>query len=140
MLKVLFKSPFIRFLFTGGAAALVNIGSRVLLSYVMAFEVAVVIAYLIGMTVAYVMARLFVFEKSGQSVQSEYLRFAMVNVVALVQVWLVSIGLANWLFPAIGFTFYPELIAHTIGVLSPAFTSYYGHKLFTFKNVSGSDV
>lgn len=132
-------SPFFRFLLTGGFSAGVNVLSRMALTVFMPFEVAVIIAYLIAMTTAYVLARLFVFEKSGQSVRSEFVRFALVNVVALVQVWIVSIGLANWFFPLVGFDFYPELVAHTIGVISPVATSYYGHKLFTFKRNSGGD-
>lgn len=129
-------SQFVRFLLTGGVAAAVNILSRIALSLAIPFEVAVVLAYLVGMTTAYVLARLFVFDRSGAPVHHEYLRFAVVNVVALIQVWLVSVGLANWLFPAIGFTWYPELVAHMIGVISPVATSYYGHKLFTFRSQS----
>jgi putative flippase GtrA len=127
---------FVRFLLTGGLAAAVNIGSRVLFSRVMPFGAAVVAAYLCGMTAAYVLARLFVFERSGQSVQSEFLRFTLVNLVALVQVWLISVGLADWLFPAIQFTWNADLVAHTVGVLSPVVSSYYGHKLFTFRQAA----
>ncbi len=123
--------PFVRFLLAGGVAAAVNIGSRLLLSLLLPFEWAIVVAYLIGMTTAYVLTRLFVFETTGSTVR-EYLRFGLVNVVALVQVWLVTIGLADWIFPALGFAWHPELVAHTIGVLSPVVVSYYGHKLFSF--------
>jgi putative flippase GtrA len=123
--------PFVRFLVAGGIAAAVNVGSRLLLSLVIPFEWSVVVAYVVGMTVAYILTRLFVFESTGQTAQ-EYARFALVNVVALMQVWLVSVGLADWVFPAIGFTWHAELVAHTIGVLSPVLTSYYGHKLFSF--------
>ena len=122
---------------TGGTAALVNIGARVLLNLVMPFEAAVLGAYLIGMATAYVLARLFVFAPSGQSVPSEFLRFGLVNVVGLVQVWLVSVGLLYWLLPAVGLTSEPELVAHAIGVMSTAVTSYYAHKLFTFRPRAG---
>lgn len=128
-----FDRPFIRFLLTGGAAAGINVVSRAILSLALPFAVAVPIAYLFGMTTAFFLARKFVFERSGKSAHDEYIRFALVNVVALLQVWLVSVGLAELLFPALGFYFYAELIAHMIGVLSPAVTSYWGHKLFTFR-------
>lgn len=127
---------FVRFLLTGGLAAVVNIGSRVLFSMVMPFGAAVVAAYVCGMTTAYVLARLFVFERSGQTVGSEFLRFTLVNLVALVQVWLISVGLADWLFPAIHFNWNADLVAHTVGVLSPVVSSYYGHKLFTFRQAA----
>jgi putative flippase GtrA len=123
---------FLRFLVTGGIAAVVNLASRYALNRLMPFEVAVVIAYLIGMTTAYVLARLFVFEVSGRSVASEFRRFAVVNLVALTIVWLVSVGLARLLFPAVGFTWHADDVAHVIGVLSPVIASYFGHRLYTF--------
>lgn len=129
------NSPFIRFVLTGGLAAGVNIGARVLLSLVMPFEVAVVIAYLCGMTTAYILARRFVFARSGQSMRSEFLRFTAVNGISLAQVWLISVGLANWFFPLIGFIWHAEFIAHAIGVVSPVLTSYFLHKLFTFRQI-----
>ena len=124
---------FARFLFVGVAAAAVNILSRVLISQVVGFEYAVALAFPIALTFAFLMSRLFVFEISRRSVWHQYLRFWLVNLFALVQVWLISVGLVNWVFPTIGWTFHTELIAHTVGVCSPVFTSYYAHKLFTFK-------
>jgi hypothetical protein len=47
------------------------------------------------------------------SAWNQYFRFFLVNLAALVQVWLISVGLAEWLFPAIGWRFRPELVAHT---------------------------
>ncbi len=125
-------TQFVRFVLTGGLAALVNIGSRFLVSMVMPFAWAVAIAYLIGMITAYVLARLFVFETSGQTA-SEFTRFSLVNLLSLAQVWLVSVGLEAWLFPTIGFHWNAELLAHVIGVLSPVATSYFLHRAFTFR-------
>lgn len=123
---------FLLFLFAGGAAALVNIASRIALNLVMSYEVAIVAAYLVGMTAAYLLNRHFVFAASGRSVSSEYLRFALVNLAAVAQVWVVSVGLARWIFPAAGFAWHSETIAHVIGVAVPVFTSYFGHKHFSF--------
>lgn len=125
-------SEFLKFLMTGGLAALANLASRYALNLIMPFEAAVAVAYLIGMTTAYVLARLFVFQRSGRSVASELRRFAIVNVVALVIVWLVSVGLARLLFPSVGFAWHADDIAHLIGVLSTAVSSYFGHRLYTF--------
>lgn len=98
----------------------------------MVFEIAVVLAYIIGMIVAYVLARAFVFTASGRGVWSESKRFAIVNLVALCIVWIVSVALARLIFPAIGFTWYADTVAHVIGVLTPAVTSYFGHLHYTF--------
>src|SRR5471030_1905611 len=118
---------FARFLFVGVAAAAVNILSRVLISYFVRFEYAVALAFPIALTFAFVMSRFFVFEVSSRSVWEQYLRFWFVNLVALIQVWLISVGLIYWILPTIGWTFHAELIAHTIAVCSPVLTSYYAH-------------
>ena len=125
-------TEFLKFLVTGGLAALVNVASRYALNLVMPFEVAVVVAYLIGMTTAYILARLFVFQRSDRSIGSEFRRFTLVNLVALVLVWVISVGLARFVFPALAFTWHADDIAHLIGVLAPAVSSYFGHRLYTF--------
>ena len=74
------SGEFLRFLSTGGFAAVVNLLSRHELSKAVSFEIAVVLSYLLGMLTAYVLARQFVFQTSGRSVVSELKRFAIVNV------------------------------------------------------------
>lgn len=123
---------FLKFLVTGGIAALVNLLSRYALNLVMSFEAAVVVAYLLGMTTAYLLARRFVFDASGRSVASEVRRFVLVNIVALGFVWVISVGLARIVFPAINMTWHTNDIAHLIGVLAPAVTSFIGHRFYTF--------
>ncbi|WFU12175.1 GtrA family protein (plasmid) [Rhizobium sp. CB3090] len=131
-----FGSPFLRFILSGGIAAAVNILSRVALSQLLSYSVAIVIAYLIGMTTAYMLMKRFVFEDSGKTVTQEYIRFGIVNIVALIQVWLVSIFLVHWIFPALEFQWHAETVAHVIGVVSPVVTSYAAHKYFTFASVA----
>ena len=127
---------FAGFVLTGGAAALVNLVARYAISFVLIYEIAVAVAYLIGMTTAFLLSRNFVFKASGRSWLNEYGRFALVNAFAFGQVWLVSIGLARIVFPAIGFDWHAEDVAHVIGVASPIATSYYAHKNFSFKVAS----
>ena len=127
------NAEFFRFVLAGGTAAAVNIVARLLLSAVVRFDVAVALAYLVGMATAFILNRQFVFDRSDRGVQSEMMRFVLVNLAALVQVWIVSVGLAEWLFPKVGLTWHAELIAHVIGVLSPVAASYLGHKYFTFR-------
>lgn len=130
-------SPFYRFIFAGGVAAVANIMARIALSQVMNYSLAIIVAYLIGMSTAYMLMRIFVFERSGNSMAHEYARFGLVNIFALMQVWIVSEGLAQWLFPTIGFDWHTETVAHTIGVLSPVAASYFGHRFFTFAKPTG---
>ena len=123
---------FALFVAAGGTAAVVNVLSRIALNWVMSYEAAIVAAYLCGMTTAYLLNRYFVFAASGRAVATEYMRFALVNLAAVVQVWIVSVGLARFVFPAVGFTWHAETVAHVIGVVVPVFTSYLGHKHFSF--------
>lgn len=129
---------FVRFALSGGTAAAVNIGSRVVFSNFMSFDVAIVAAYGMGMTTAYVLMKTFVFDPTGRGVPSEYARFIAVNLIALAQVLIVSIGLADFAFPALTITYHPELLAHIIGVLSPLVTSYILHSRITFSKWSST--
>ena len=113
----------------------VNLVARFLLQPVMGFELAVLVAYVIGMVVAYNLFRLLVFGATERGVGSEFWRFTLVNLVALACVWMISVGLARIVFPAISFTWHADDIAHFIGVLSPAVTSWIGHKRYTFSKM-----
>lgn len=130
---------FASFAVTGGFAAICNVGSRLLLSKVMRYELAISIAYLIGMIVAFLLARRLVFEASQQPWRHELARFATVNVASFAQVWLVSVGLARYFFPWVNFGWHAESTAHLIGVASPLLSSYYAHKNFTFRTFASKD-
>lgn len=125
---------FLKFVLTGGLAAVVNIVLRWIVNGVMPFELAVVVAYLIAMTVAFVLSKIFVFDPSRLPAQTQFVRFAMVNVVSLLIVWAVSFGLYRLVFPAMDMVWYPDLVSHAIGVLSPVFAAYFLHKHFTFRS------
>ena len=127
------RAQFALFLLTGGIAAGVNIVTRMGLEYFVSYEVAVGLAYLVGMVTAFILARVFVFKPVGGGAHGQFVRFALVNGVAFAQVWIVSVGLAEIVFPAAGFTWHAETVAHIIGVLSPVVTSYVLHKRFSFR-------
>lgn len=129
------RREFLLFAGVGGFAAAVNFVARIALERATSFEVAVVIAYLLGMSVAFVLNRWLVFEATG-AWHAQYVRFALVNLVALAQVFAVSVGLVRFAFPAIGFGWHAEEVGHLIGLLSPILTSYWGHKHFSFARES----
>ena len=131
---------FVLFLGAGGLAALVNILSRTAFSWVMSYEVAIIAAYVCGMTIAYALNRAFVFAPSRRTIGDEYLRFAFVNSLAIVQVLIISVGLAHFILPSMGFTWHAETVAHVIGVAAPVFTSYIGHKHFSFSEIGSPTV
>ena len=124
------------FLLVGALAAGVNIVARATFSLVVSFEVAVVLAFPVALTTAFVLNRAFVFTAHDNRIVSQYGKFLFVNLLALLQVYFVSVGLARFLFPAIDLDWHPEIIAHGVGVLSPVLTSYYAHRHYTFGNAS----
>ena len=133
MINHFMSRHFVIFLVTGGVAAAVTFGSRILYNQWVNFSVAVVLAYLTGMVTAFVLARHFVFTESNQSMQRSALWFVVVNIVAVMQTWVISMLLAYYVLPRMDLTqFIPE-IAHAVGVVVPVFTSYLGHKRFSFK-------
>lgn len=134
------RHQFIRFILVGAIAAAANIGSRVFFSQFMNFEYAIVLAYFVGMTIAFALSRQFVFDGSENRIEGQIARFVIVNLIALVQIWIISVSLADYVFPFIRFTWRPEFVAHTIGVLSPVVTSYLGHKHFTFRKPSSEKI
>jgi len=131
-LRAIARKEFFRFLAVGGFAAAINMVARYLLNFFMGYSAAIVLAYLFGMITAFLLSKYLVFAASGQHAATELVRFGLVNLAAVLQVWLVSVGLAEWIFPAIGVGAYRHDIAHVIGVLVPAVTSYIGHKHYSF--------
>ena len=139
MISIFKSRQFVAFLITGGIAATANFGSRFFFSEYVSFGTAVILAYLVGMITAFVLAKLFVFKESQHSTKKEFMYFTLVNVVAIIQTYIISVGLTEYLFPRMQFTFYPEAVAHAVGVVFPVFTSFVGHKYFSFKGALNYD-
>ena len=133
MIQQFFSKQLLLFLVTGGTAALVNFGSRIAYNELMPFSYAIVMAYLTGMVTAFILAKWLVFTQSEQSVGRSALLFTTVNVLAILQTWLISMGLSIYALPAVGVIHWAPEIAHMVGVVVPVFTSYLGHKHFSFR-------
>jgi len=128
-----FKSrQFVFFMITGGIAAAMNFGSRIVFNWWVSFSLAIILAYLAGMMTAFILARLFVFKNSQQSLPRSGMLFVLVNLVAVMQTWLISMALAYYVLPAVGVHTFVHEIAHAAGLIVPVFTSYIGHKKFSF--------
>lgn len=121
------------FLAAGGIAAAANYGSRFAFSLWFSFPVAIVLAYLVGMAVAFVLMRQFVFAGRGKAVGPQAWMFTLVNLLAVAQTLIVSLALARWALPAMGVSRHVDAIAHAVGVAFPLVSSYFGHKLATFR-------
>ncbi len=124
---------FILFLITGGTAAAVNFGSRIVYNRWMEFSIAIIAAYLTGMVTAFVLAKLFVFTNGLQGIRRSAVIFTLVNLVAVVQTWMISMGLAYYVLPWMKVSRFVPEISHAVGVMVPVFTSFIGHKRWSFR-------
>jgi putative flippase GtrA len=133
VIREFLSRQFLVFLLTGGTAAAVNFGSRIVYNRWMDFSSAVIFAYLTGMVTAFILAKAFVFTESRQGMRRSALFFCLVNVLAVIQTWLISMGLAYYVLPAAGVGQHVHEIAHAVGIAIPVFTSYIGHKRWSFR-------
>lgn len=124
------------FLIAGGLAALANFGSRILLGKSMPYVPSIVVAYVIGMTTAFVLNRAFVFTEATNSARSQVFWFTLVNLLAVVQTVLISLLMARIVLPALSIDRYSDTIAHAFGVGVPVITSFIGHKYLSFRQTT----
>lgn len=124
---------FVKFVLMSGIAAIANIASRIAFNMWVGFATAIVLAYCIGMCTAFVLNRLFVFRETSNPFHHQAFWFTVVNLAAVVQTLVISLLLAEIAFPALGFKWHAETVAHVIGVGVPAITSYLGHKHLSFR-------
>jgi putative flippase GtrA len=129
-----FLNPqFLRFLLAGGVAVCANYGSRFLFSLWTSYEVAIVLAYLVGMAVAFILMRGHVFGAAEKALLPQVTRFIAVNILAVLQTLVISILLARRVLPDLGIIEQAEALAHLAGVSVPVVSSYFGHRYLTFK-------
>ncbi|KAF0862386.1 GtrA family protein [Pseudomonas sp. LD120] len=133
MLEQFKSKQFLIFLLVGGFAAAVNFGSRFLYNYWVSFSTAVVLSYITGMTTAFLLSKLFVFKESTQRTHHSILYFILVNIAAILQTLLTTLFLAYYALPKLGITHFAKELSHAVGVIVPVFTSYLGHKRWSFR-------
>lgn len=128
------KPELVKFLMVGGFSAAVNILSRIVFDVFVGFMAAVVMAFFVALTTAFLLNKFWVFQPSKyNNVVLEYLFFLLVNLLGLVQTVVISLVLLDYFFPYLGFVYFPATVAHAVGVVIPAFTSFIGHKYLSFR-------
>jgi putative flippase GtrA len=128
-----FTRQFLAFVVAGGTSVVFNLAARHALSAVVPFEAAVAMAYVVGVAVAFAMNRWLVFRDARGSLARQGARFAAVNLVGLAQVWLVSVALLRWVFPALSMQWHAEWVAHFLGLATLTVTSFVAHKRYSFR-------
>ncbi|MBB5734593.1 putative flippase GtrA [Xanthomonas arboricola] len=100
----------------------------------MPYVPSIIVAYVIGMTTAFVLNRAFVFTEATNSARSQVFWFTVVNLLAVVQTVLISLLMARIVLPALDIDRYADTIAHAFGVAVPVITSFIGHKYLSFRH------
>lgn len=125
-------SQIIRFLLLGGFAAAVNWLARFPLSVFLPFDLAVIVAYVIGMSIGFTLYRRYVFPGSTRPLVEQSLIFLGINLLGA----LVVLGLTRLFLPLMAQTGWPlavrEAVAHGAAIGVGAIVNFFGHKTLTF--------
>ncbi|MDX1284604.1 MAG: GtrA family protein [Draconibacterium sp.] len=133
MIHHFISKEFAAFLVAGGIAAIANFISRIIFNNWLSFSTSILLAYLVGMVTAFILTKLFVFKNAQSSIYRSAYYFTLVNLAAILQTWLISMGLAYFVLPWLGVSRFVPEIAHAIGIGVPVISSYLGHKFITFR-------
>jgi putative flippase GtrA len=95
------------------------------------FKMAVVAAFFVGLSSGFVLMRGWVFAKADQPITHQIVWYVFVNALALGQTLLISAYVAAWLSKVVDVRA-AQALAHGLGIVVPAGTSFVGHKFGTF--------
>jgi putative flippase GtrA len=132
-MKFFDSKEFVRFLYAGGIAAIINFLSRIIFNLWFDFSVSLYLAYILGMVTAFFLKKQFVFAKSRQPLSHSIGFFILVNLVAFLQTLAVAMAFLHYVLPYLGIVKMTHEIAHAIGIMAPIITSYIGHKRLSFR-------
>ena len=127
------SAQFARFLLVGGVALACHWLSRFVFNWAVDYAWAIVVAYLVGILVAFVLNKIYVFPYSERSLNFEMSFFFFVNIVAFPVVWAVAYVLGEWVLINYMERQYALGVAHGFAITLPVFVNYALHKLVTFR-------
>lgn len=133
MIRLFFTKQFLGFLAVGGLAAFLHWVSRIILSNWLSFPWAVASAYIVGMMVAFILNRYFVFPKSSKPIEKQARDFIIVNLLFFPLVWLASVKI-NQALILLGMVRYTEVFAHGVAVALPMLATFLIYKFIAFKD------
>jgi len=127
------SAQFARFLAVGGVAMVLHWLSRFVFNAFMSYGWAIVLAYAIGMSVAFVLNKIYVFPFSERSLNFEILFFFLVNIAAFPLVWAAAYVIGEWVLASHLQPQFARALAHGFAITLPVFANYALHKLITFR-------
>lgn len=131
MIAHFFSTQFLRFLLVGTAAAMLHWLARYGLSAWMSFPLAVALAYIVGIAVAFELNRRLVFPASNRPMAKQARDFIFVNLAFFPVVW----GAALWfkkLLQQFGVNYFADGIAHGLAISLPVLMTFLIYKFITF--------
>ena len=133
MIRVFFTRQFASFVAVGGVAALLHWLSRIALSIWLPFGWAVAVAYIIGITIAFVLNSVFVFPRSTRPRAAQARDFVLINLAFFPVVWAIAVGVNRGLV-ALGMTKHSMELAHAIAIPVPMLATFLLYKFLAFKD------
>ncbi len=132
MIEVFFTRQFARFVVVGALAAFLHWLSRVGLSFWLPFSWAVAAAYLVGMTVAFILNSLFVFPDSDKPRGAQIRDFVLINLAFFPVVWFVSVQIEA-ILQSLGLLRHSKELAHAIAIPIPMLATFLLYKFLAFR-------
>jgi putative flippase GtrA len=130
-----------RFVLTGVIATVGNLAAVWLARQIVAFEIALLAGLATGLTVSFVLSKMFAFgSPSWNRASGEASRFLVVYAVGCVTYWAVAVVTAR-LAAAHGFAAeIRDIVSALVGAGTMTFTSYFGHRFFTYRTYRRSEM
>jgi putative flippase GtrA len=127
------SAQFARFILVGGVALACHWLSRFVFNEFVDYGWAISLAYLVGILVAFVLNKIYVFPYSERSLKFEVSAFLLVNIAAFPVVWAVAYVLGEWILTVYMPRSLALALAHGFAITLPVFVNYALHKLVTFR-------
>src|SRR5262245_53233198 len=94
--NLLSNKQFIKFFAVNSFAAGMNFFSRMLFSYFFSYTTAIILAFIVGITTAFLLCKIFVFTAKENTTPQQMSYFLLVNLFALLQTLIISLVFANY--------------------------------------------
>lgn len=134
MIRHFVSAQFLRFLAVGGVAAFLHWLARIALSQWLSFSLAVALAYGVGMVVAFMLNRIFVFPLSAKPAHQQLRDFVLVNLAFFPVVWASSVAIEAGL-RYLGLVHFTQALAHAMALAIPMLATFIIYKFIAFKDV-----
>ena len=133
LLALYWSEQFGRFVIAGGVALVLHWLSRFAFNWYVGYSAAIVLAYLVGILVAFVLNKIFVFSYSDRPLKSELFFFFAINIAAFPFVWGGAFVLGVWVLPLFMAKEFALAVGHGIAITLPVFVNFVLHKFITFR-------